>query len=139
MGIQNLHSQLQWGSEYRTSEHRNHLNTQQIEIQYSNGPVFRCPVPESQSSEYRTGLQIVEAFLAAILLQPSEYRSGFQMITILTTTYSIPDQFVQYSNGLVIRCPVLAKIDHLNTGLVWNSDPHCTGTIQFADKMTARN
>jgi hypothetical protein len=61
---------------------------------------------------------MVEAFLAAILLQPSEYRSGFQMVTILTTTYSSADQFVRYLNGQVIRCAVPAKIDHSNTGLV---------------------
>ena len=109
----------------KTSEYRNHLNTKQIEIRYSNGPVFRCPVPESQSSEYRTGFQMVEAFSAAILLQPSEYRSGFQMVTILTTTYSSPDQFIRYSNGPVIRCPVPAKIDHSNTRLVRYSDPNC--------------
>jgi hypothetical protein len=81
------------GSEYLTSEYQNHLNTEQIE---------------------RTGFQMVEAFSATILLQPSEYRSGFQMVTILTTTYSSPDQFVRYSNGPVIRCPVPAKIDHSN-------------------------
>jgi hypothetical protein len=61
------------------------LNTEQIEIRHSNGPVFRCPVPESQSSEYRTGFQIVEASSVAILLQPPEYWSSFQMVTILTT------------------------------------------------------
>jgi hypothetical protein len=111
---------------YQTSEKWNHLNTEQIEIQYSNGLVFRCTVPENQSSEYRTGFQMVEAFLAAILLQPSEYWSCFQMVTILTTTYSSPDKLVRYSNGPVIRCLVQVKIDHSNTGLVRYSDPHCT-------------
>jgi hypothetical protein len=52
----------------------------------------------------------------------------FQMVTILTTIYSSPDQFVRYSNG-VVRCPVPTKIDHLNTRLVRYSDPHCSWTI----------
>jgi hypothetical protein len=50
----------QWGSEYWTSEYRNHFNTEQIEIRYSNGPVLRCPVPENQSYEYWTFFQMVE-------------------------------------------------------------------------------
>jgi hypothetical protein len=58
----------QWGSKYRTYEYPNHLNTEQIEIWYSNSLVFRCPVPENQSSEYGTGFQMFEAFLAAIFL-----------------------------------------------------------------------
>jgi hypothetical protein len=45
------------------------------------------------------------------------------MVTILTTVYSSLDQFVQYSNGPIIRSPVPAKIDHLNTGIVRYSDP----------------
>ena len=44
------------------------------------------------------------------------------MVTILTIIFSSPAQLVQYSNGPVIRCPVPAKIDHLNTGLVGYSD-----------------
>jgi hypothetical protein len=116
---------VHWGSEYQTYKYWNHLNTKQIEIWYSNGPVFRCLVPETKSSEYGTGFQMLKAFLAAILLKPAEYRSSFQIVTILTTIYSSLDQFVQFSNGPVIRCPVPAKIHHLNTGLVWYSDPRC--------------
>jgi hypothetical protein len=56
------------GSKYRTSEYQNHLNTEQIEIWYSNGSVFRCLIPDNQSSEYGTGFQMVEAFLTAFLL-----------------------------------------------------------------------
>jgi hypothetical protein len=47
------------------------------------------------------------------------------MVTILTTIYSSLDQFVWYSNGLVIRCLFPAKIDHSKTGLARYSDPHC--------------
>jgi hypothetical protein len=39
-----------------------HLNTKQIEIQFSNGLLFRSQVPEIQSSEYRTGFQKVKHF-----------------------------------------------------------------------------
>jgi hypothetical protein len=31
----------------------------------------------------------------------------------------------QFSNGLVIKCQVFSKINHLTTGLVRYSDPHC--------------
>jgi hypothetical protein len=34
-----------------------------------------------------------------------------------------PDKFVWLSNGSVITCPVLGKIDHLSTELAWYS--HC--------------
>jgi hypothetical protein len=57
------------------------------------------------------------------------------MVTNLTTIYSSPDQFVQYSNGPVIRCLVPVKIDrtgiqiptvdHPNTGLVRYYDVDC--------------
>jgi hypothetical protein len=36
---------------------------------------------------------------------------------------------VWFSNGPVIRCPVLSKIDHLNTELVQYSDPNCITSL----------
>jgi hypothetical protein len=45
---------------------------------YSNGLVFRCPVPENQSSEHGASFQMVEAFLVAILLKPLNIHPDFK-------------------------------------------------------------
>jgi hypothetical protein len=42
----------------------------------------------------------------------------------------------QFSNGLVLGCPVPAKIDHSTTKLVWYSDGHC---LQVGSKKMFQN
>jgi hypothetical protein len=47
-------------------------------------------------------------------------------------------QFVQFSNGLVVRCLVLSKINHSNSGLVQNFDPHCTFKLLVSVSVCVR-
>jgi hypothetical protein len=86
--------------------------------------VFGCPVPNIQSSEYRTGFQMVTSFWLPSCNKHLNIRTFFHMVSILTAIYPSLDRFVRYTNVPVIKCPVSAKMDHLNTRLVRCSDLH---------------